>query len=192
MNKTDLTIPIYTVGYGNRTVEEFIALLASHQIQYLIDIRTSPYSRFKPEFNKQDLENALSSHDIRYLLMGDSLGGQPQSPACYTDGKVDYDKVKRQPLFLEGISRLQKAFTQQQKVVLMCSELRPEECHRSKLVGATLAEQDIPVLHIDEHGDLQTQEAVIARLTKGQLGLFGDPAFTSRKRYRKEEKADED
>ena len=65
----------------------------------------------------------------------------------------------------------------------MCSEGKPETCHRSKLIGASLAEMGVPVLHIDENDELQSQEAIIARITGGQLGLFGEIEFTSRKRY---------
>ena len=65
----------------------------------------------------------------------------------------------------------------------MCSEGRPEQCHRSKLIGEALAGLGISLCHIDEDGALLTQRQVIDRLTHGQLDLFGQPCFTSRKRY---------
>jgi hypothetical protein len=68
-------------------------------------------------------------------------------------------------------------------LVLMCSEGRPEECHRSKLVGVSLADLGIAVSHLDEEGLARSQDEVISRLTGGQLDLFGTPSFTSRKRY---------
>lgn len=174
---------LFTVGYGARSLEDFLALLRANQIEFLIDVRSAPYSKFKPDFSKDLLEHHLQRAGIRYVFMGDTLGGQPKEPACYTDGKVDYDKVRRQPFFQTGLSRLQKAVAQGRRVVLMCSEGRPEECHRSKLIGEALAAAGLPVCHLDEDGAPRTQQQVIDRLTQGQMDLFGPSSFSSRKRY---------
>lgn len=176
-------IPIYTIGYGSRSWADFTAVLQRYHIAYLLDIRSAPYSRYKPEFTKAALSAGLAAEGIRYLFVGDSLGGRPNQPDCYTEGKVDYEKVKTMVFYQEGISRIQTAFQQQQAVVLMCSEGKPENCHRSKLIGATLTQLNIPVAHIDEHNEVLGQTAVIQRLTGGQLSLFGEQTFTSRKRY---------
>ena len=128
-------VPIYTIGYGDRSLDAFIALLHANAIVYLLDVRTAPYSRFKPEFNKEALTKALAVQGIRYLFVGDSLGGRPDDPACYVDGRVDYDRVREQPFFQRGIARVQSAYAQQIRVALMCSESKPEQCHRSKLIG---------------------------------------------------------
>lgn len=175
--------PLFTIGYGARSLDEMISVLKANRIEYLIDVRTAPYSKFKPEFSKETLQHRLEHAGIRYVFMGDTLGGQPKDPACYTDGKVDYEKVRVQESFQGGIERLKKAYEQQRRAVLMCSEGRPEQCHRSKLIGAAISAAGIPVCHIDENGALLTQAQVIDRLTHGQLDLFGQPSFTSRKRY---------
>jgi uncharacterized protein (DUF488 family) len=176
-------IPIYTIGYGARSVDALIDVLKQNDIAFLIDIRTAPYSRYKPEFSKDALEASLTKAGIRYLYLGDTLGGRPADPDCYVDGKVDYARLREKPFYQSGIARLQTAFTQRRRVVLMCSEGRPEECHRSKLIGVTLDSLGIPVCHIDEADQLHTQSAVIDRLTSGQLTLFGQEEFMSRKRY---------
>lgn len=176
-------IPIYTIGYGSRSLADFTAVLQQHHIAYVIDIRSAPYSRYKPEFGKELLPEALQEAGIRYVFMGDTLGGRPADTSCYTDGKVDYEKVKQKAFYQAGIGRLQAAFQQQHSVVLMCSEGKPETCHRSKLIGATLTQLEIPVAHIDENDKVVGQTAVINRLTAGQLSLFGEHTFTSRKRY---------
>lgn len=183
MGKSSAPIPIYTIGYGNRSIAEFTELLHQHKIAYLIDVRSAPYSRYKPEFSKAQLANELSQHGIRYVFMGDTLGGRPDDEACYVNGNVDYEKVKATEFYQHGIERLHTAFLQQQSVVLMCSEGKPEECHRCKLIGTTLTKDNIPVIHIDENGELLTQEKVIDRLTGGQLSMFGDHTFYSRKKY---------
>jgi uncharacterized protein (DUF488 family) len=178
-------IPIYTIGYGSREMAEFIATLQQFEIAYLIDVRSKPYSRYKPDFSKQALEEHLRPHAIRYVFMGDTLGGQPEDPACYSDGKVDYEKVDRQEFFRQGIARLQEAFERQVRVAIMCSEGKPEQCHRSKLIGVALRAAGIPVSHVDENDQPVGQEEVLLRLTKGQPSLFGEEfqQYTSRKRY---------
>ncbi|MFW6184524.1 MAG: DUF488 family protein [Chloroflexota bacterium] len=179
-------VPIYTIGYGAREIEALTEALAANKIAYLIDVRSKPYSRYKPDFSKDALARHLQERGIRYVFMGDALGGMPDDPACYVDGKVDYALVAQQPFYQEGIERLKEAHKQQVRVALMCSEGKPEQCHRSKLIARTLEEADIPVMHIDENDRLISQEDVLLRVVKGQPSLFGEEfhEFTSRKRYR--------
>ena len=183
MEKSPTRIPIYTIGYGSRSIAELIEVLHQHEIVYLIDVRSAPYSRYKSEFSKAALANELERHRIRYVFMGDTLGGRPDDETCYVNGKVDYEKVKATEFYQRGIERLHTAFTQQQSVVLMCSEGKPEACHRCKLIGVTLTTQNIPVIHIDENDEQMTQEQIIDRLTGGQLSMFGEDTFHSRKKY---------
>ena len=175
--------PLFTIGYGARTLDEFLAVLKANQIEYLIDVRTAPFSKFKPEFSRELLQYHVERAGLRYVFMGDTLGGQPKDPACHNDGKVDYDKVRAQPFFQGGLERLKRAFNQHRRVALMCSEGRPEQCHRSKLIGEALATAGVHMHHIDVDGQVLTQAQVIARLTHGQMDLFGAASFTSRKRY---------
>jgi len=174
---------LLTIGYGARTLDELVAALKAHRSEYLLDVRSSPYSKFKPEFSREPLEAALKAHGIRYVFVGDTLGGQPRDPDCYTDGKVDYEKVRQRQFFQSGLERLRQAHEQRLRAALMCSEGRPEQCHRSKMIGEALAAAGIPVRHIDEDGQLLTQTQVMDRLTGGQLDFFGGPTLTSRKRY---------
>lgn len=178
---------VFTVGYGAREFAAFVAVLKAQQIAWLVDVRSAPYSRFKPEYAQDALRAALEAQGIRYVYMGDQLGGRPADPDCYVDGKVDYGRVRAMPIFAAGLARVRNACLQGRRVVLMCSEGRPEECHRSKLIGEALVELGVPVLHIDEEDRLVAHDAVIARLTDGQLSLFGQEEFTSRRRYHHEE-----
>jgi len=169
-------------------VETLLEVLQANQIRYLLDVRSSPYSSYKPEFSKNALLHFLEANGIRYLFIGDSLGGQPDDDRCYTNGKVDYGKIAQTSFYREGIDRLYKASRQGQRVVLMCSEGKPENCHRSKLIGQTLSAEGVDVLHIDEKDEVISQKEVLLRLTGGQPSLFGDDffTFTSKKRYRDE------
>jgi len=180
---TEIGPPLYSIGYGSRSVEELIRVLQTYDIESVIDVRSAPYSRFKPEFSKEAFERYLKAKRLHYVFMGDLLGGQPQDPDCYVEGKVEYLKLQRKAFFQAGLERLKTAHTQRLRAALLCSEGRPEQCHRSKLIGEALASMSIPLCHIDEDGQLRSQREVIDRLTGGQLDLFGQPSFTSRKRY---------
>jgi uncharacterized protein (DUF488 family) len=182
-------IPLYTIGYGAREIADFIAVLQANHIAFLIDVRSKPYSRYKSDFSKDNLERHLQAENIRYVYMGDALGGMPADPDCYdADGKVVYEKVAQKAFYQKGIGRLQTAWQQQLRVAIMCSEGKPENCHRTKLIAKTLVANNMPVSHIDENDQLITQEAVMLRLTKNQPSLFGDDFIqhTSRKRHQEE------
>lgn len=181
----DGNVPIFTIGYGARSLDAFFAVLKAHDIAYLIDIRSAPYSKFKPEFSRNALEAAAKAAGFTYVFMGDMLGGQPKDTTCYEDGKVVYDRVKERPFFREGMARLRRAFARNLRLVLMCSEGKPEQCHRTVLIGQALADLGIPVVHVDENDCLIGQDEALARRTGGQLSLLDDPEFKSRKRYKR-------
>lgn len=183
---------LLTLGYGKRSIDETIALLQAHDVRFLVDVRSAPYSRHHPDFSHDALRQHLAACDIAYLFLGEELGGRPDNPACYDEeGRVDYTACRRQPLFQEGIGRLCTAWEQGQRVALLCSESRPEECHRSKLIGVALAAQGIELIHLDHDDTPLSQHEVMDRLLGGQLALFDElqPAKVtkSRGKYRASE-----
>lgn len=179
--------PLYTIGHGNRKPEDFLTLLKDFGIEYLIDVRSQPYSKFNPQFNQNELKFFLENNGIKYVFMGDSIGGRPKDTSCYdNEGKVDYDRVKTKDFFISGIDRLKIAYNKDINVILMCSESKPCECHRSKLIGKVLDEEKIVMKHIDEKGKIKDQASVISELNKGlsEVDLFGNSSnSTSRKAY---------
>jgi uncharacterized protein (DUF488 family) len=109
--------------------------------------------------------------------MGDQLGGRPSSSECYdSDRKVNYQKMESDHQFLAGIARVEKAMSKGLQVAIMCSELRPEECHRTKLIGKVLGDRGHVVRHLDADGTVIDQDKVLRRITGGQSDFFGDPA----------------
>ena len=181
----EIKLPIFTIGYGNRNIDEFYSILKKQSIVYLIDIRTSPYSRYNQSFSREFLTDWLKLRGIHYVFMGDNLGGRPMDDDCYSDGKVAYEKVQEKDFYKEGIVRLMSAWNKNLSTVLMCSEIKPEECHRSKLIGNTLLQNKVEVQHIDENDNLVCQLDIIKRITGGQTELFGLPPEVqrSRKKY---------
>lgn len=141
---------LFSIGHGNKSIAEFIAELAQFDIQYLIDIRSKPYSKFYPWFNHYELKHAISeTHQITYAYMGDVLGGLPKEDCgCYTDGKVDYSKLAQMDFFQKGLQRLVNAHQQGYKTCIMCSESDPCMCHRTKLIGEELRKFGITLQHI--------------------------------------------
>jgi uncharacterized protein (DUF488 family) len=178
---------IYTIGYSSRSLDELVATLRRYNIEYLIDVRSQPYSKHKPEFSKAALEREVRERGLRYVFMGDVLGGRPKGLQYYSGDKVDYVKLREAPLYKEGIARLQTAIDKGLVVALMCSEGKPQECHRSKLIGVTLENMGVEVRHIDENGELRTQAEALEEITHGQLSFFEDnpDTSTSRKGYAK-------
>lgn len=174
---------IFTIGYGAKSTEDFIAILAQHYIEFVIDVRSSPYSKYRPEFSRESLKLSLAKHQIKYVFMGSQLGGRPDDGTCYDqDGKVDYALLERRPYFISGIERLTKAYVMGYKVCLICSEDKPEECHRSKLIGRVLESHGLSVVHIVSKLRVLSQVDVMNLLQRGQTALFSDP-LKSRKSY---------
>jgi len=177
---------IYSIGYGNRKITEFVELLKRYNVEYLVDIRSKPFSQYHPEYNKGLIEKTLFESNIRYAFFGNELGGRPEDESCYTEGKVDYNLLEQKNFYQHGINRLKAAYDQGYDVAIMCSEQKPEECHRSKLIGATLINERIKIQHIDEEGNLEDQLAVVSKANKGKniRNLFGELELTSRKKYK--------
>lgn len=181
-------IPIFTIGYGSKPLDVFASLLFEHHIAFIIDVRSSPYSRYRPEFSSDSLRSWLKQKQIKYVFMGDQLGGRPQDVDCYDDnGKVDYAILETKPYFTAGIDRLVKAHSLGLRVCIMCSEEKPETCHRSKLIGKVISAKGIEVEHIISHTKTYTQGAVLEMLYGNQTTLFNDP-LKSRKTYYKPER----
>lgn len=161
-------IPIKIIGYGNRSLEEFLEVLKQHGIEYLIDVRSVPFSRYKPQFSKHALTLFLDDHNIRYVFMGDMLGGRPEDPSLWNaEGNVDYSKMRENDVFRRGIDRLCNAFRQRRLLVLMCSEGKPEECHRSRLIGeALVCDRGVETVHIDENNIPVPHHEIIERVPR--------------------------
>ena len=151
---------LLTIGHGNSSLEVFIRLLDDNGIVLLIDVRTSPYSRYNPQFNKENLESALSQHDIQYAHAGRYLGGRPSDPTCYKSRalpeegadylhEVDYPEVMKRAWFIGGICRLLE-LADEQTTAIMCSEEDPAQCHRHHLIAKYLMTEhpEVPVRHI--------------------------------------------
>jgi len=167
---------IYTIGHSNHPVEIFLGLLRQHGIATVVDVRSSPYCRFAVHFNKEDLQGRLRTEGVRYLLLGDVLGGRPEGEEFYDrQGYVLYDRVAQSRAFQSGLGELLREAAAC-RVAVMCGEEDPTGCHRRLLIGRVLAQQGVRILHIRGDGRVQTEPEVAGeeefRRTRGQLTLF--------------------
>ncbi|MCP4349045.1 MAG: DUF488 domain-containing protein [Desulfobacterales bacterium] len=154
---------IYTIGHSTHPAEKFIELLSMHSITAIGDVRSSPYSKFNPQFNRETIQKELKHHGISYVFLGKELGPRSDDPACYHDGKVQYDKLAKTDLFLEGIERLKngmKTF----RIALMCSEKDPVTCHRMILICRSIRSEQTDIKHILEDGTLENNQDSEKRL----------------------------
>jgi len=163
---------LYTVGHSNHSEEKFLDLLRQHEIEVLVDVRSQPFSRYNPQFNDSNLKRALESAGIRYLFMGDQLGGRPEGEELLDDeGRALYHRMAESPAFLTGIERLQRGIAEH-RTAIMCSEEDPAVCHRHLLVTRVVCGRGIAVLHIRGDGRLDTEEQIAP--TEKQGVLFAD------------------
>ncbi len=160
----DLTI--YTIGHSNHTREKFVELLRQYGIELLVDIRSSPFSRYNIQFNKEDLAAFLIENGMEYSFQGNSLGGRPNDPSCYDGNELNYSKVREKEWFSDGLAYVRWEASKR-VIALMCAEEDPYECHRQHLVTQPLLESGVKVIHI--RGDGSAQEAT---KDQEQLRLF--------------------
>lgn len=155
---------IHTIGYSPHTPESFVELLHKHGVTAVADVRSNPYSKFKPDFNKESIEAALRKSDIAYVFLGDRCGARPNDAACYRDNRVSFELLAKQSAFRQGIQRLREAM-QRFNVALMCAEKDPVDCHRMVLVSRELArDRDVKVRHILGDGTCEEQPHAEQRL----------------------------
>lgn len=175
--KGDEMRTLYTIGHSSHTQERFVELLQQHRIDVLVDTRSAPYSRYTPHFDRESLRDLATAAAIKYLYLGDVLGGRPKDEAHYDlDGHARYAKVAESADFLGGIERLERG-ADGFRVALMCSEEDPAHCHRRLLIGRVLIERGTELQHIRGDGELQSEEQVAA--ASGKLLADPQPALFS-------------
>jgi uncharacterized protein (DUF488 family) len=168
-------ITLYTIGHSNHPIEQLIGLLQDHHIRLLADVRSTPYSRFNPQYNRKALQQTLQAQGIDYIYFGETLGGRPTDLNCYvhhevpTKGsdflqEVDYPTVMQKAWFIQGIQNLLKVVGKQPTCIL-CSEKDPARCHRHHLIARYLLASypGITIWHILADSSLINAEYLLRR-----------------------------
>jgi len=169
---------LYTIGHSTHPTEHLLHLLSLHHISAVADVRSSPFSRFNPQFNREILQKALRDAGIEYVFLGKELGARSEDPTCYADGKLQFGRLAQTETFRNGLARLQKGM-ESYRVALLCAEKDPITCHRMILVCRNLREDAVKIEHILEDGNLEENAHAERRLMQflriRENNLFASP-----------------
>ena len=154
---------IYSIGHSNHELDRFIELLNRHQINAVVDVRSVPFSKYNPQFNRDFLSKNLKLSEINYIFFGKELGARSEDPTCYENGQVVYSRLAKKTEFRSAISRLIEG-SKEYNIALMCSEREPLECHRTILIAEEIAKRGMLTNHILANGDIEPHQQSLIRL----------------------------
>jgi uncharacterized protein (DUF488 family) len=156
---------VYTIGHSNQAAERLLELLRQHEITAVADVRSQPYSRFSPQFNREEISAFLKHSGVEYVFLGQELGARPEDPSCYRNGRAQYSLIAKSSFFRKGIERL-LAGTGKFRIAIMCAEKDPLACHRTILISRHLHEHGIDVRHILEDSRVESHADLLLRLLR--------------------------
>lgn len=168
---------VLTIGHSNHPIEKFVELARLHGVSAVVDVRSAPYSRFNPQFNRDAFAEALKQQGIAYVFLGRELGARSNDRSCYDNGRVQYRRLAETETFRSGIEQVLSG-AQALRIALMCAEKEPLECHRTLLVSRALVAVGTPVTHILANGGAESHKESMKRLLK-IVGLPESDLFRS-------------
>ena len=162
---------VYTVGYSgyHQDIARFVSDLKAHGINVVADVRTSPYSKFSPEFNRETIQANLKAAGLKYVFMGDELGARPADRHCYVNGAVDYDRIVASDFSQHGLDRVQTGIARGYVITLLCAEKDPIDCHRNILVAHSLAKRGVDIKHLIQLAPMEPAVAEDRKDTESRL-----------------------
>ena len=183
---------VFSIGHSNQSTRALLELLRRHKINAVADIRSSPFSRFNPQFNREDLQAALERTGIAYVFLGRELGARSEDLTCYdANGRVQYRKLASSELFKQGLDRVLQG-SRTHRLALLCAEKEPLDCHRTILVARELVAQGLEVQHILADGQLESHDTTMDRLLRlhglPQRDLFRDRDELLAEAYERQER----
>lgn len=170
--------PLFTVGHSDHPASDFLDLLSKHGVTAVADVRSAPYSRWNPQFNREALAACLTSAAVKYVFLGAELGARRSEPECYEAGKARYELIARSEGFANGIDRVRRGL-ERFRMALLCAEKDLLTCHRSILVCRHLRGTVPAIHHILEDGTLESHTELESRLL-ASAGISEGDLFCSR------------
>lgn len=156
-NKKD----IYTIGHSNYSFDELISRISKYNINVIVDIRGIPYSKYNTQFNKEVLASKLKSLGYMYIYMAKEFAAKRTTNESYNEeGYADFERVKDEKIFKEGINRLKTGLEKGYNIVLLGAMQEPIRCHRAILLGKELDKLDFEIRHILHDETLATQSDI--------------------------------
>ena len=170
---------LWTIGHSNRTLEQFLELLAGQRIELLADVRRFPGSRRLPHFNQENLCQSLAKANIEYLHFPE-LGGRRRPVLADSPntawrnasfrGYADFMMTEE---FRAGIERLLK-HAREKRTAIMCAEALWWQCHRS-LISDYLKAAGYEVIHILSSNKTEEHPFTsAARIVDGKLSYSAE------------------
>lgn len=152
---------IYAIGHSNYQLEKLVDMLKKYNIDVVVDIRETPYSKYNVQYNKEVFQESLKKQEFKYIYMGNEFGARRNDKSTYTkEGYADFEKVAKEEIFLEGIERLVKGCKMGYKIALLGAMQDPIRCHRSILLGRVLEQKGFNIKYIMHEGNLSCQEDI--------------------------------
>ena len=143
---------LYTIGFTQRSAEDFFDTLKKAGVDRLIDVRLNNISHLAGYSKKDDLQyflRMICKADYHHEL---TLAPTKEMLDTYRAGKIDWDDYEpkfRKLLRERKVERKLDRALFTGKPVLLCSEYKPEHCHR-KIVAEYLAKAwgGIEIVHL--------------------------------------------
>ncbi len=171
---------VYTIGYAGFSIEDFVEILHEHDVSVLVDVRSSPFSGYHQEYNKDLLKQTLGRARIYYRNYAEEFGARQPDRSYYPKGYLDFQLFARSPAFQKGVRKVEDSMEQGFCFALMCAEIEPIDCHRAILVARAFADHGYEVIHLrPKKGPLTHQELELQLLdryfpNRNQL-VLGEP-----------------
>lgn len=152
---------IYTIGHSNYTMERLIDMLEYYNINCVVDIRGTPYSKYNIQFDKEAIRYTLTNAGFVYIYMGKELAAKRIRKNSYNnEGHSNFEEVIKEEEFKRGVERLKNGCEKGYKIILLGAMQDPIRCHRSILVGRELVKNDFDVKHILDDYSIVTQDDI--------------------------------
>lgn len=171
---------IYTIGYSSFQKDDFIAVLKEYGINSVIDVRSSPYSAFHTDYNKEILQKTLKDNNIFYRNYKNEFGARQTDRQYYPEGYLSFSLFVKSEAFQSGMNKIINAIPLGYTFALMCSEKDPLTCHRTIMVAREFHKNNIGIKHILSDKTTISQEDIENRLVKmyfsdrDQVSFFGE------------------
>lgn len=152
---------VYAIGHSNYPFDKLIDILRKYDINCVVDIRQTPYSKYNTQYNREAFSENIKELGFTYIYMGKEFGATRQTKDSYTPrGYADFEKAVHEDIFKEGVNRLKKGCSMGYKIVLLGAMQEPIRCHRAIMVGRQLSKEGFDVKYIMHEGHIEKQEDI--------------------------------
>lgn len=152
---------IFTIGHSNYDVERLVDMLRRYNINCVVDIRGTPYSKYNVQYNKEIIQKTLVREGFVYIYMAKELAAKRINKDSYNEeGYFDFEKVRYEDDFINGIKRLSNGCEKGYRIALLGAMQDPIRCHRAILVGRALRDEGFEVKHILHDYSIGSQEDI--------------------------------